>query len=387
VSGHVSLPGARRRVLTIAIAVGLTVAASGAALAATGIAGTSGSTLEGCYNTSTGALSLLTAKHKTCGSGEKAVSWNQVGPKGPQGIQGKTGPQGPKGAPGISTAGYFTGGEFAASLGSPAQVASLSLPAGSYVYSVSVDFDNATSSSDNVTCTLTDASGRNVDSAVTTVGAGQSQAIPITGASTAAAGTATVECSDSANSASASVNGAAFTATTTASLPTAGHVLRTGSLDGTAVAAGNAVSAQFLPSGCTSGSVSATVKANPEGPGAATLSITSMTFSGCSVSSRSATITANDLPYSLTVSDQNGDLVTSGAVSLTVIVPSLTLSCTYSSAGLQGHWDNSINGITLTDQTLTYSAGGVCASTLTLTGNVSSVKDTSVTGSPLLFDN
>jgi hypothetical protein len=73
-------------------AVTLVLAGGGVALAvgATG----SGTTINGCYDSSTGALRVLTASHDTCGKGEVKISWNE---QGPQGLAGKQGPAGPSG--------------------------------------------------------------------------------------------------------------------------------------------------------------------------------------------------------------------------------------------------------------------------------------------------
>jgi hypothetical protein len=367
---------APRRLLAIAATVAFGVGTSGIALAATG-AIDAAKAIDGCYKTSTGALSLITSQHKTCGKGEKAISWNQSGPPGKQG------------PPGAGSSTYSTGGQFADSLGSPKTVASLPLPAGTYAYHADVNFANSSASNDNVDCMLRDASGKMIDSAAATVPASQDQVIPITSASSAGAGSAIITCSDSVNTTSARVNGAAFTATTTAALPTAGPVLRTGSVTGAGIAAGNTLTSTFAPGTCTSGSIKATVSTNQEGPGETTLSITSMTATGCSVSINNAslpvTITANSLPYSLTITDHNGDLATTGAVSWTVTVPSLGITCTYASSGLQGHWDNAINGFVMTSQSLTETTGD-CPATYPVSGNVSSVADTSVSGSPLVFD-
>jgi len=370
----------RQKLLAVAVAVVIIGAAGGTALAAT----SASNTINGCYNSTTGELSVLTPKHKTCAKTEKAISWNQAG------IQGKTGPRGPKGASGASTSAYFTGGQFASSLGSPKTVASLTLPSGSFVYDASVNFSNGGGSSDTVTCVLTDGAGKQIDSAVTTVPSAQKQAISLTGASSAPAGPAGVSCSDTANSSSDSVNGAAFTATLTGSVPTAGTVLRTGSVSGPAVAAGDVLNSSFIPTFCTSGSITGTVSADPEGPGSATLSVTSMTVSGCSITIDSSplavTVTAESLPYSLTVTDQNGDVSATGAVKWSVSIPALSLTCSYAASSLQGHWDNDINGFTMTNQDLT-TANGACPGVLPVSGNVSSVKDTTASGSPLVFVN
>jgi hypothetical protein len=78
---------------------------AGVSLAATGSAAKS-STIHGCENTKTHALSILSGK--SCKKGYKALSWNVTGPQGPAGSQGAkgatgaTGSQGPAGANGTN---------------------------------------------------------------------------------------------------------------------------------------------------------------------------------------------------------------------------------------------------------------------------------------------
>jgi hypothetical protein len=60
-------------------------------------------TINGCYQSMSGTLRVLTDTKSGCANGEQAISWNQIGPQGPQGpqgIQGVQGPQGEQGAPG-----------------------------------------------------------------------------------------------------------------------------------------------------------------------------------------------------------------------------------------------------------------------------------------------
>jgi len=356
-----------RRLLAIGAGVATIIGVGVGAIAATAAAGATDTTINGCYNVKTGALTVLTATHKKCGTGQKAISWN------------KTGPQGPAGP---STSGYFTGGNFANGLGAATTVASLALPGGSFIYNTSVNFANATGSSDNVTCSLKDGGGKPVDSVSTTVSASNNQAISLTGASAAAAGTAKVSCQDSANSPNASVNGAAFTATQTTKLPTSSAVMRTGSVSGRAVAKGDVLSSSFAPPECTSGTTQATVSSNPTAPGSAALSITKMSFSGCTISSVGVTFTANNLPYSLAISDVDGNTATTGAVNWTA--SGAGLSCTYTSTGFTGHWNNSVNGIIFGSQTLTKTSG-ICPGQITLSGTYGPVVDKTVSGSPKVF--
>jgi hypothetical protein len=74
------------------------LAAGGVAWAASG----SGGTIHACYKKHGGALRVASR----CKRGEKALSWNQIGPRGAKGSAGKaggrgaTGPQGPAGPKG-----------------------------------------------------------------------------------------------------------------------------------------------------------------------------------------------------------------------------------------------------------------------------------------------
>jgi hypothetical protein len=359
-----------RHLLPVVTAVALTIGIGGFALAATRAPAASGNVVSACYNTKTGALSVITPKHKRCGSGEKAISWNKTGPAGSGGTA------------------YSTQGTFADSLGSAATVADLSLPGGSFTYSVSVNFANSTSSADTVTCAIADGGGKKIDMASSTVAASADQTISFGGASTAPAGDAKVACQDTANSASAVVNGAVFTATQVASVPTSGAVLRTSSLTGPAVAAGDTLSTSLIPPECASGAAKATVSANPQNPGTATLSITTWTFGGCSImvngSPVPVTVAVNDLPYSLTIADTGGNLVTSGAVNFTVTVPSLSTSCTYTAPQVTGHWNNAINGIAL-DPGEELTTKNICTAPFPLTGSLAQIEDTTASGSPLVF--
>ncbi|HTE63254.1 MAG TPA: type VI secretion system tube protein Hcp, partial [Solirubrobacteraceae bacterium] len=72
-----------------------TVAAVGAGSAIAVAAGGPGDTIKGCYR-SNGTLRI--ADH--CRKGEKAISWNRVGPAGPAGATGPTGARGEAGATG-----------------------------------------------------------------------------------------------------------------------------------------------------------------------------------------------------------------------------------------------------------------------------------------------
>jgi hypothetical protein len=103
---------------TMAEIVGAVVLLSaGAASAAVAIPAATSSTINGCENTKTGALSVRL--HTTCPAGTKAVSWNTTGPAGPPGATGLQGPQGPEGPQGpAGTTGIFGTGTNTATTGS-----------------------------------------------------------------------------------------------------------------------------------------------------------------------------------------------------------------------------------------------------------------------------
>jgi hypothetical protein len=68
-----------RRLLAVAGAIVLVAGLGGIALAAS--ASSRSSVIDGCYNKTTGALRVITAHSKTCGSQAK-ISWNKAGPAG-----------------------------------------------------------------------------------------------------------------------------------------------------------------------------------------------------------------------------------------------------------------------------------------------------------------
>jgi hypothetical protein len=62
-------------------------------------------TITACYTKSTGGIRLIDPASTTCKSGETTLTWNQqgnTGPQGPVGPQGATGPAGPQGAAGAT---------------------------------------------------------------------------------------------------------------------------------------------------------------------------------------------------------------------------------------------------------------------------------------------
>jgi hypothetical protein len=82
------------------LAFGLCLTAAGTAYAA--IPDANG-VIHGCYNVITGSARIIDGN--SCNLLEKAVTWQQIGPRGPAGAtgaQGAQGPQGPAGAPNIT---------------------------------------------------------------------------------------------------------------------------------------------------------------------------------------------------------------------------------------------------------------------------------------------
>jgi hypothetical protein len=74
---------------TVAEIVGAVLLLSGGATAAAAvIPSATSTTIHGCANTRTGALSVLLKSGASCPKGTKALSWNTTGPRGPQGPAG-----------------------------------------------------------------------------------------------------------------------------------------------------------------------------------------------------------------------------------------------------------------------------------------------------------
>jgi hypothetical protein len=73
-----------RTVLEVAGAVVL-LSAGTAAATVTAAPATTGTTIHGCENTKTGALTVLLKAGAKCPKGTKALSWNTTGPRGPAG--------------------------------------------------------------------------------------------------------------------------------------------------------------------------------------------------------------------------------------------------------------------------------------------------------------
>ena len=103
-SGTQIIPGAGRRLLTIAVVAALAFSA-GSVFVAYG--DTSGATYYGCIKANGGTLyNVNTNAELSCKAGDTPVSWNE---DGPQGLQGPAGPQGEQGVPGPAGADGATG--------------------------------------------------------------------------------------------------------------------------------------------------------------------------------------------------------------------------------------------------------------------------------------
>jgi hypothetical protein len=106
------------------------VVSAGTALAAGSLVGSSGQ-IKGCVG-SNGVLRVIGPKAK-CKPGERALTWNQTGPRGLPGPKGSTGIQGPKGNPGPpgpatgpasgALTGHYPDPQLAAASVGPAQLA------------------------------------------------------------------------------------------------------------------------------------------------------------------------------------------------------------------------------------------------------------------------
>ena len=129
-------------------------AAAVAALVAGGVAYAtipdSSGVIHGCYQKSGGALSVIDASVTGCAKTQTELQWNVQGPtglqgpQGPAGAQGPVGPQGPQGGQGAqglqgpagpsgTSHGYAAAGVLVNYGTSPVKVASLSLPAGTFL--------------------------------------------------------------------------------------------------------------------------------------------------------------------------------------------------------------------------------------------------------------
>ncbi|GHJ43057.1 hypothetical protein Cs7R123_03990 [Catellatospora sp. TT07R-123] len=193
----------------------------------------------------------------------------------------------------------------------------------------------------------------------------------------------------------------------------AGAVLTYGSLGGTAVPAGHVIQSNLKsgtnatfyssPTGttgvtCTGSSFSGTVLTNPGAGGIATESVTAHSFSGCTTNVPGATcvqsIVVNNLPYSAAVNGTTKVITITGSaaapIQTTIKLCTLlgTVTCVYRADlnTVTGATDNGDNSITFTNQKFNrFSGPGTCFANGYFTAKYAPVRDTSVSGSPLVF--
>jgi hypothetical protein len=140
--------------IIIAAAAALALAAGGTAAGAAVMAGPidGAGVIHACYYRATATGShrvVLQNAGRKCPRGTNGISWNRVGPRGVPGPQGIQGPPGPKGDPGVSqlytyvrSYGYGAGPLIATPSQGLQPVAALNLPAGEYMASATLYFDN-----------------------------------------------------------------------------------------------------------------------------------------------------------------------------------------------------------------------------------------------------
>ncbi|GAB2690705.1 Tat pathway signal sequence domain protein [Kitasatospora kifunensis] len=195
-----------------------------------------------------------------------------------------------------------------------------------------------------------------------------------------------------------------------------GNVLTYGSAGGSAVAAGDVLTAS-LPSGgaanfysdttggtgvsCASSSFSATVVSNPAAPGTAVETLNSQTFSNCSALNIPGvqdvnSISVDNLGYTNNVGDSSGNPVTlapnSGPIQTTIVLDTLLgqVTCQYQATptSLSGTTSNANQSISFTNQHFTLSSGAsLCFSDGYFTAAYGPVQDTSQAGSPAVYTN
>jgi hypothetical protein len=199
---------------------------------------------------------------------------------------------------------------------------------------------------------------------------------------------------------------------TTLPASAAGTVLTTGSVGGTAVAAGDSLSAS-LASGsqatffssatgtsgvrCSSSTFTATVTSNPDAPGTATESLNTQTFTNCTANvfgvNRVNSITINNLDFnaavssdgSLTLSPDSGPIA--ATVSLGTVLGNITCNYTAQDGSLDGTADGSSGAINFNDQAFTKTSGpNLCFNTVFLTATYAPVTDASQGGAPVFVN-
>ncbi|MEH1012278.1 Tat pathway signal sequence domain protein [Micromonospora sp. CPCC 206060] len=193
----------------------------------------------------------------------------------------------------------------------------------------------------------------------------------------------------------------------------AGNVLTYGSNGGNAVAVGDTLTSG-LKTGttanlystatgttgvkCSVSTFTARVTGNPLAPGTATETVTGHTFSSCSsnvVGTSGATVTVNNLPFASTVT--SGDVVTvtgtaTAPIQTTIVLSSIfgPITCVYRASnntmtGTASDLDNSIKFVS--QQFVKYSGANTCFANGFFSATYAPVRDTTQTGSPLVFVN
>ncbi|MET9954023.1 Tat pathway signal sequence domain protein [Streptomyces sp. NPDC006339] len=192
----------------------------------------------------------------------------------------------------------------------------------------------------------------------------------------------------------------------------AGNVLTTGSPTGPAVASGDVLSAS-LASGsqakivttqggssgitCNSSAFTATANSNPTAPGTATETVTAHTLSNCTTNISGATgvqsITVNNLPFAAAVTSGGALTVSAGAagpIQTTLKINTIlgVTTCVYRAGSLTATPSNTDNSLTFANQHFTkYSGPSTCPANGYFSAKYGPVRDTSQTGSPVVFVN
>lgn len=138
----------RRSLLIPLCMFGILALVGGIAFAA--IPGSDGK-IDACYEPGQSSLRVIdTEAGATCRPQEKSLSWNQTGPAGPAGPQGPAGPRGPSDGYHASVL-PFEDVEIAAS-GADTHVISLSLPAGAYILTTTMNLQRSKTGTSLVQC-------------------------------------------------------------------------------------------------------------------------------------------------------------------------------------------------------------------------------------------
>ncbi|MFC8200124.1 Tat pathway signal sequence domain protein [Streptomyces sp. NPDC060006] len=193
-----------------------------------------------------------------------------------------------------------------------------------------------------------------------------------------------------------------------------GSVLTTGGPAGTAVAAGDVLSASLAAGtnatlyssatgtsglSCSSSAFVAEVVDNPAAPGTATESVTSHTFDSASCTSNVVgvlgvtRITVDNLPYTTAVTSEGAVTITPAAgssIQTTVVLRTLlgSINCVYRAPSLSGTSSNVDNSIAFANQQFTkFSGSSLCFSNGFFTAKYAPVTDTTQEGSPTVFVN